>query len=50
MGMTSSPNKSSSMLGKAPPNGSMWSSSIMGILEAVIRSYNIQISVKPPGA
>lgn len=36
MGSTSSPNRSSSMLGMAAPNGPMWSSSIMGILEAVI--------------
>lgn len=36
MGSTSSPNRSSSMLGMAAPNGPMWSSSIMGILEEVI--------------
>lgn len=37
IGKTSSPNRSSSILGMPPPKGSKWSSSIMGILVSAIR-------------
>lgn len=44
-GSTSSPNRSSSMLGMAAPNWPMWSSNIMGILGEVICEHKLQLKV-----